>query len=358
VHHAQGRDRIEYPIGHVLYQSNGWIGDLRFSPQGDKIAFMDHPAESDDRGSVSLIDLSGHVKVLTAEWESEDGLAWSPDGKEVWFTGVEKGINRDLLAVNMSGRIRKMLDLPAGLTLEDVAPDGRVLVSQDDERIAMATTARDGKSVDLSWHDWNIAKDISSDGQSVLFEDSSEAAGSHYSVAIGKIDGTPPVRLGEGSAGGLSPDGKWAISILTGSAERVTLLPIGPGQLRTISLPGLEHIQNGYSHFLADGKHITLNASEPGHGARSYLVDLDGENQYRSRRKGLRVGWFRPTDNTFSGPTMPQHQSRFILSLGAHPIPSLISNQIFLPSNGRRTTRQSMGFVAARCQPRCTSSTW
>ena len=37
-------DRIEYPIGHVLYQSKGWISHLRFSPQADKIAFMDHPA--------------------------------------------------------------------------------------------------------------------------------------------------------------------------------------------------------------------------------------------------------------------------------------------------------------------------
>ena len=294
VHHAQGRDRIEYPIGHVLYQSNGWISDLRFSPPADKIAFMDHPAESDDRGSVSLIDLSGHVKVLTSEWESEDGLAWSPDGKEVWFTGIEKGINRDLLAVNMSGRIRKILDLPTGLTLEDVAPDGRVLVSQDDERIAMATTARDGKTVDLSWHDWNIAKDISGDGQSVLFEDSSEAAGAHYSVAIGKIDGTPPVRLGEGSAGGLSPDAKWAISIVTGSPERVTLLPIGPGQPRTIGLPGLEHIQNGYAHFLADGKHITLNASESGHGARSYLVDLDGGKPIPIAPEGITSGLVSP----------------------------------------------------------------
>jgi eukaryotic-like serine/threonine-protein kinase len=294
VHHAEGRDRIEYPIGHVLYQSNGWIGDLRFSPQGDKIAFMDHPAESDDRGSVCLIDLSGHPKVLTAEWESEDGLAWSPDGKEVWFTGVEKGINRDLLAVNMSGRIRKMLDLPAGLTLEDVAPDGRVLVSQVDERIAMATTARDGKTVDLSWHDWNIAKDISGDGQSVLFEDASEAAGAHYSVAIRQIDGKPPVQLGEGSAGGLSPDGKWAISILTGSPERVTLLPIGPGQARTIALPGLDHIQNGYAHFLADGKHITLNASESGHGARNYLVDLDGGKPIPITPEGITGGLVSP----------------------------------------------------------------
>jgi eukaryotic-like serine/threonine-protein kinase len=294
VHHTQGRDRIEYPIGHVLYQSNGWISHLRFSPQADKIAFMDHPALWDDRGSVFLIDLSGHASVLSPEWESEDGLAWSPDGKEVWFTGVEKGINRDLLAVNMSGRIRRILDLPAGMTLEDVAPDGRVLVSLDAERVAMATAARDGKAVDISWHDWNIAKDISRDGQSVLFEDSSEAAGTHYSVAIRKIDGTLPVQLGEGSAGGLSPDGKWAISILTGSPGRVALVPIGPGQPRTIAVPGLEHIQNGSAHFLASGKRITVNASEHGHGVRCYLVDLDEGKPIPITPEGIAGGLVSP----------------------------------------------------------------
>ena len=276
VHHIAGRDRIEYPIGHALYQSNGWISHLRFSPQGDKIAFMDHPAPWDDRGSVLLIDLSGHVNVLTPEWESEDGLAWSTDGKEVWFTAVEKGYNHDLRAVNMSGRIRSILDLPMGMTLEDVAPDGRALVSLDAERVAMATTARDGKTVDLSWHDWDIAKDISRDGQSVLFEDSSAAAGSHYSVAIRKIDGAPPVQLGDGSSGKLSPDGKWAISILPGTPGRVTLLPLGPGQARVIAITGLEHIDNGVAHFLEDGKHITLNGNETGHAVRTYLVNFEG----------------------------------------------------------------------------------
>src|SRR5580704_12932087 len=268
VHHAQGSDRIEFPIGHVLYQSKGgWISHLRFSPQGDRIAFMDHPALSDDGGSVCLIDLAGHQTVLTPHWESADGLAWSPDGKEVWFTAVEKGLNRDLHAVNLSGRVRRILDLPEGMTLQDVAPDGRVLVSLDHERLAMAIAARDRKSTDLSWHDWDIAKDISSDGQSVLFEDASEAAGSHYSVAIRNIDGSPPVQLSEGSAGRLSPDGKWAISILPGrpgqvSPGQVKLVPIGPGQPRTIAVPGLD-IQNGSAHFLADGERITLNASEP-----------------------------------------------------------------------------------------------
>jgi hypothetical protein len=290
VHHIQNSDRIEYPIGHPLYQSKGWISHLRVSPRGDKIAFIDHPIPWDDRGNVSLIDLNGHLTVLSAEWESEDGLAWSPDGGEVWFTSVERGISRDLHAVNMSGRVRKILDLPAGMTLQDVAPDGRVLVSVDAERVAMATMARDGKAVDISWRDWTIAKDISRDGQSIFFEDASEASGTNYGLAIRKLDGSPPVQLGEGSGGGLSPDGKWAISVLLGPPERVTLVPVGPGQPRPIALPGLEHVDNGNVHFLADGKHIALNANEPGHRARIYVVDFDGGKPIPVTPEGIVTG--------------------------------------------------------------------
>jgi len=293
VHHAQGYDRIEYPIGHVLYQSNGWISHLRFSPQSNKIAFMDHPTRWDDRGSVCVVDLSGHLTVISPEWTSEEGLAWSPDGEEVWFTASRKGTDRKLLGTTMAGRVRTILELPAAMTLQDVAPDGRTLVSLDNERMAMATTGRDGKSMDISWHDWNIAKDISRDGQSVLFEDSSEAAGSQYAVAIRKIDGTPPVHLGEGSGGRLSPDGKWAVSILPGNKGEVKLLPIGPGQPRQVSTPGLD-IQNGSSRFLADGKRITLDAIEPGHGVRTYLVDIEGGKPVPITPEGITGGLISP----------------------------------------------------------------
>jgi dipeptidyl aminopeptidase/acylaminoacyl peptidase len=295
VHHAQGRDQIEYPIGHVLYQSDSWISHLRLSPAGDRIAFMDHSALWDDGGSVAMVDRSGHFTMLSTGWESEDGLAWSPDAKEVWFTAVEKGANRSLFGVDMSGRIRKVLELPTGMTLEDVAPDGRVLVSLDSERLAMASELRGGKAVDISWHDWSIAKDISNDGQSVLFEDSSEAAGARYLLAIRKIDGnTLPAQLSEGSAGGLSPDGKWAISILPGSPGQVSVVPVGPGQAHTISIVGLEHIQNGSAHFLADGKRITITGNEPGHGVRCYLVNLNGGKPEPITPEGIAVGLVSP----------------------------------------------------------------
>jgi eukaryotic-like serine/threonine-protein kinase len=290
VHHTLGRDQIEYPISHVLYQSNGWITHIRISPQNDKIAFMDHPALWDDRGSVVVMDNAGKLLLHSSEWDSAYGLAWSPDGKEVWFTAVDKGVNRKLLAVNLSGGVRRIFDVPGGMRLLDIAPDGRVLISLDSERLALATTARDGKPIDLSWHDWSIAKDVSRDGQSILFEDASEAAGVHYSLALRKIDGSPPIQLGEGSGGTLSPDGKWAISILPGKPGEVKIVPIGAGQARTLAIPGLEQIYNGTAHFLADGKHITVNGNEPGHAVRCYVVSLDGGKPFPITPEGITNG--------------------------------------------------------------------
>jgi serine/threonine protein kinase len=294
VHHAEDRDRIEYPIGHVLYQSGGWISHIRLSPHGDRIAFIDHPSLWDDKGLVCVMDLAGHVKPLSRTWDSADGLSWKADGKEVWFTAAENGYTRALLAVDDKEHIRTVLKIPAGLTLQDIAPDGRVLLSLDSERLAMAAAARNSKAADISWHDWDVAKEISRDGQSVLFEDASEAASENYWVAIRKIDGTPPVQLGEGSAGGLSPDGKWAIGIIAGSPGRITLYPVGPGQPRNIPVEGLETIANGSSHFLPDGKRITVNGNEPGRGERCYFIDLSGGKPVPVTPEGVTGGFVSP----------------------------------------------------------------
>jgi serine/threonine protein kinase len=277
VHYSAGHSRLEYPIGTVLYQSGGWISHVRISPSGDKVAFMDHSALWDNRGAVCVVDLLGHVQTLSGQWESEEGIAWRPDGKEIWFTAAEKGNNLNLMAVDLSGKIRTLLNSPMGIMLQDISSDGRVLATLNSKRLAMALAVRGVREdVDLSWHDWNVAKDISADGQFVLFEDASEAAGSKYAVALRKADGSLPVRLGTGSAGGLSPDGKWAVSVSTGSPELVTLLPIGPGQPRSVDVGGLEHIHNGWAHFLPDGERLIVNGNESGHAPRCYVLPLAG----------------------------------------------------------------------------------
>lgn len=275
VHHVSTHDRLEFPIGKILYETNGWISDVRFSPDGQEIAFMDHPARWNDPGSVCVTDLAGNRKVLSAGWLTADGLAWTKNGKEIWFTASESGsTNRNLWAVNLSSRLRKVLAVPGGFTMQDIAADGRVLATLNNERLAMEWTDKNkGDSQDLSWYDWSVAKDISPDGQWVLFEEDGEPSSNNEVIAIRKVDGSPPIRLGDGAVDGLSPDGKWAVSISKGSPPQLTLLPVGPGQARQIALPGLERLQSG-AHFLPDGKRIVVNGNAAGHIGRTYLVDI------------------------------------------------------------------------------------
>ena len=122
-----GQQRLEYPVGHVLYQTDGWISHLRISPKGGQIAFLDHITHDDDRGVVSMVDLAGNKKVLSAGWESEEGLAWSRDGSEVWFSAVQAGLQRRIYAVDLAGHQRLVFRAPGGVTLQDISSDGRVL---------------------------------------------------------------------------------------------------------------------------------------------------------------------------------------------------------------------------------------
>jgi len=319
VNYVDGHSRLEYPIGKVLYQSRGWISNIRFSPQGDKIAFMDHPALWDNLGTVCVVDMAGHVQTLTPQYDSERGIAWHPNAKEIWFTATQKGTNLNLMAVDLSGKLRTVLDLPTAIMLQDIAPDGTVLAALDTKRLAMAYSTLGAKlDMELSWHDWNVAKDISPDGKFVLFEDASEAAGAGYGVALREVDGALPVRLGDGSAGGLSPDGKWAISISTSQPQKVTLLPIGAGQPRPVDIRGLEHVQTGWARFLSDGERLILNGNEPGHASRCYMLNISGGKPLAVTPDGSACGPSSPDDRFVVG-VWPTKSSFAIYPLAGGP---------------------------------------
>ena len=328
VHYVEGHSRLEYPIGNVLYQSGGWISSIRFSPKGDLIAFMDHPALWDDRGVVSVVDLAGHVRTLSAGWEAESGLAWAPNGKEIWFSAIERGNNLNLMAVDLAGKVRILLDLPVGITLQDIASDGRVLVTLNSSRLAMAfTTLGSQQDVELSWHDWNSVRDISRDGKFVVFEDASEAAGPEYAVVTRNVDGTLPVRLGDGSSGGLSSDGKWAISLSPSHPTQITLLPTGAGQPRTIKVTGVANIENGWARFFSNGQQISVNGDEAGHASRCYVVDIPTGRARPVTPEGMLCGPSSP-DNRFLVGKGPAGSTTIYPLSGGQPqrIPNLDQN--------------------------------
>lgn len=322
VHYVGGHSRLEYPVGTVLYQSSGWISNIRFSPRRDMIAFMDHPVLWDERGVVRAVDLTGNVSSLTREWEAESGLAWRPDAKEIWFAAIDKGHNLNLMAVDLSGKLRTLLDLPVEVRLEDVAADGRVLVSLNSTRLAMEyATLGSKEGVDLGWHDWNSPRDISSDGQFVLFEDASEAAGPNYAVATRKVGGELPVKLGDGSSGGLSPDGKWAISISPIPAPQITLLPIGAGQPKPINVSGLDHVISGWARFLTDGQRLAVNGDANGHAERCYTVEVSTGKATAVTPEGILCGPSSPDGRSIIG--IAADRSIAIYSLDGGPIRSI-----------------------------------
>jgi hypothetical protein len=100
-------NRIEYPAGKVVYKvaAPKWISHPRISRDGRSIAFCEHPARGDDRGSVKIIDADGSNAKSFGDFASLYGLAWSPKDDEVWFTAdpTATTIARHLMAVTMSG---------------------------------------------------------------------------------------------------------------------------------------------------------------------------------------------------------------------------------------------------------------
>src|SRR5258707_8900886 len=133
VRNLNGKTRLEYPIGTVLYETEGWIGQPRFNPDGDTIAFIDHPITNDDRGSVAVVPAFGHgaKRVLTAEAQSANGLAWRPDRREISVTADSGAGNRTLHGVTVGGKQRTLVSSAGSLWLQDVSPDGRVLLARD-----------------------------------------------------------------------------------------------------------------------------------------------------------------------------------------------------------------------------------
>ncbi len=269
-----GVSQLEYPIGKVLYKTSGWIGDVRISPKGDRIAFLEHPVPRDDGGFVATVDLNGNHKILTETWISTDGLAWSPDGEEIWFTATPEGLGRAIRAVDLNGRQRMLTRVPGALTLMDTTHDGRALVQRAVGRQEIkAFINGDTHARELSWFDYSLASWISDDGKQLLFAEVGEAGGASYGIYIRGTDGSPAVRLGEGSAQAISPDGKWVVALTHVEPQQIFLLPTKAGETRTISSDKINHIG---AIFSLDGKKIIFAGSEPGaHGPRIYVQDLD-----------------------------------------------------------------------------------
>src|SRR5262249_50077598 len=183
------------------------------------------------------------------------------------------GGSRALYAASPAGKERLSAGVTGILTLQDVSPGGRALMTHDVSRTELlGRPAGEPKEKDLSWLDWSNASDISPDGKTILFSESGEGGGSGYSVYVRRTDGSPAVGLGEGSAQKRAPDGRGARAITPIPPDpQVDPYPTGAGEAKALPREGLVAQA---ADWLPDGKQILVTASEPGHGSRLFLREI------------------------------------------------------------------------------------
>jgi len=272
----QGKRRLEFPSGHVLFESTGWISHPRVSPSGDLVAFINHPTFGTS-GEVMVVGPGGRDQAwTTATFDDLIGLAWRPGGNELLVTGAQPRELDALWAVRRGRAPRLVYRAPRGLLINDVSRDGRLLMTgRDWQQEIELLHVPDNRITPLQWLDWASISGVSDDGSAVLFFESGIAAGDEGLIFLRNPAQPAPVKLGVGRAMDLSPDGKWALAQREETPGKLWLLPTGAGVARSVDAPGLERFGGGA--FFRDGKRVALLAQP--HGSilpRLYVLELEG----------------------------------------------------------------------------------
>jgi serine/threonine protein kinase len=266
---------LEYPLGHVIYRTTGWVDHVRFSPTGDAIGFLDHPVAGDDRGYVAWVDRQGKVSRVTGEWAALKGLAWTPNAEELWFSGTQAGEQISIWSVTRSGRQRLVFTGPADLWLQDIAGNGRTLMTEARETSDIAVRRPGQQSdqvVDLASEAGTLGG-ISDNGSLMALSYVGVASGTDYLTYVANTDTHEVIRLGDGSASGISPDGKWVVSFFPSTPGKMALYPTGPGETRIFNLGGIRDV-SVFCSWTHDSSKVVFAGTDAGQPPRGYVLDV------------------------------------------------------------------------------------
>ncbi len=269
-----GKYRIEYPLNSVRYETVHYIHDLRISPDGNRVAFVEPYGgksdvvilEKNSRNGTSIARGWGH-------WAT--GLAWTPDGRQVWLTGTDSAAPPALYAIDVkSGETRLINRLTGSMKLYDISLAGRVLLSNGMWRAALEyQPPGDTSERDVSWLDWSMLADLSADGRTILFNETREGGGSSSSVYLRRLDAAMPVKIGDGYGDALSPDGKL---VLCHVGAKLVVLPTGSGEPRELKIEGA--FDPG-AVWLPDSRHVILAGALKDKGYALHLLDTLDETE-------------------------------------------------------------------------------
>ena len=284
-----GNTRIEYPLGTPLYEHKGdiLVRGLRISPKGDVVAFWDRPSV----GAIRLVDRTKKTWPIPGKWRDSWGLAWSPSGKELFAVTGSPSEEPSLRAIDLDGRERLLHRGPVVPAFFDAGPDGTFLLGLHESRGVVAFQGPRSEERDLSWLNSSTLRDLSSDGQTVVFTEKLGYGPSE--VFLRRTDGSPAMRLGQGEWPRLSPDGKWVVAFLS-SRRQILLFPTGPGEERQLACPETGCVTG---LFLADGSGLIVGGQL---GTGTFIVPLDG-SPWRKLAQGGACHAVSPDGKHFAG---------------------------------------------------------
>ena len=282
------RQRLEFPVGKVVLETYGWMSYPRISADGAHVAFFEHPQYGNDDGFLVVATRGGPPRRQTAEWQGLRGLAWSRDGREIWFTagpeGAEapaNGSRYELFALRPGGRARLVYGPPMDLRIHDISSNGAVLLTGEDDRVEVGGFLQgDAKERDLSIWSNEAVSGVAQDGSAYVgLEQSAPGAGLEPIFYFRRASESAPVRLGNGTAIGMSPDGRWVlgqVGVSRGASTPLTLFPTGPGDPRPLPLGKVtaRPVVQEFASWSADGSKLLFVGSEGDRPRRAWLLDL------------------------------------------------------------------------------------
>jgi eukaryotic-like serine/threonine-protein kinase len=332
VRRVAGLDQLEYPIGTILYKSAGYVSDIRISPDGKRVLFMDHESANDDRGWVRIAD-GTTITTVAGEFSTENGTAWTPDGTRVLFSGGQDDqINRvwiaDAPAPGGPPPSRRLaVGTPGAMVVLDVAADGTLLTASDNRRYHVGAKVRTSTTEqDLSWLDMSWSPSLSADGSLLLFSDGHGGAG--YSAVVRRIGESISSisRLGPGGTIGLSPDGKYALAVDLGAVpQKLIAYSIGPGNPVTLPSGNITKYElDEPMPWFPDHRTFAFQAAEPNKRTRMYKQSVDGGEPVPFLGENVRIALVSRDGQSAIGIDSDQKWRRYAVSDGrATDLPGL-----------------------------------
>jgi Tol biopolymer transport system component len=305
-----GAFSLQYPVGTERWKTSYPISHVRVAPDGERLAFLSHPLGGDE-GDVKLLGKTGEPRTISTGWITLGGLAWAEGGSELWFTGARRGGVRQLRAVTLDGRERELYRSTESLTLEDVAPDGRALLSAGSTRSHVVYgSINDTADRDLAWFDFAVQPSVSADGKLVAFTEAGEGAGGTYGIFVRPASGGPAVRVTDGGGGAISPDGTQVFAFAPPDLHDGILAPTGAGVPKRIPLKTLEQIVA--LGWFPDGRHMFVLGNEPGHDMRCWRLDAATGKLEPVTSEGARGRVISPNGRLLA---VADHGARYLLDL-------------------------------------------